>query len=541
MSNIRDIKLEDFVPQKLLEHDLDGDFSTFLSLFDTEINKWIDLLDKIGKLKHVNFVDDEYLRYIEAMLGLTPLEGFDNASRRQTIKELPNLWKTKGTEKSIRTFVATVLGVEDSQINTTITYGGTEESGYEVNTMSHSGRLDSIDLANQEFTIKGDIDVAAEDVVFPCLEFQGPATYKVAQLNPDDINDATTTICQDFISGNDWQGFDIQSSDPPAGQDGEFVFRIWFGVKDPFKVHQILVNQSTSGNTNTPYIQNTMLVSSHDSSGEEVYETMIADVNSGYDTDTSQIGYKANHGHFYLGIDNTKTGGEDGASIDLTPSRQDFIAWNDTYDIEATHRTVFSNNAGRLFAWQPHTVPPESISNDTVAYDFMFSNIQHYPLADYYWIGQETRILKSEYMANEALYGVMPKFAQLKFDQLNVDMTAGILDDYATDNNLAGKVVVLTDGLGSIGQQAFTIKTNEKLNMRVTEQVNPLWQSAVANPDNPVYYKVITTNEPVLNISVINAGFPASQVHEQKVYLEKELLDKFIPANLSLILNLSVG
>ena len=111
---------------------------------------------------------------------------------------------------------------------------------------------------------------------------------------------------------------------------------------------------------------------------------------------------------------------------------------------------------------------------------------------------------------------------------------------YEVDNNLVGKLVTLTDPLGTIGDQSFTITANDDDSMTVTEEINPAFKTAI-DADHPIYYKVITSSEPLLNINVTTAGFPASKILKQKAYLEKELQDKFVPANLSLLLNLNIG
>ena len=306
MSNIRDIKLEDFVPQRLIEYDVDGDFKEFLSLFDDELNKWIDLLDEIAKLKHVDAVPEEYLRYIEEMLGLNALTEFDAIDRRATIKALPKIWRQKGTEQAIKTFIASALGLEESQVALNITYTGADV-GEVVNSMSHAGRLNSIDLINKVMTIEGDLKTNGDDVIIPTQLFVIPTTYRIANLLPATLNDPAVAP-NDTVANGTWPGFVVDAaSDPPVGiPHFSCHFRFFIGVKDPFKVHQFLVGQATSASTSTAYIDNSFYVSTTAPSGNRIVRQIIPFSD---EPDASEsAGYRANHGHFYLGVDKTKAG-----------------------------------------------------------------------------------------------------------------------------------------------------------------------------------------------------------------------------------------
>ena len=413
-----------------------------------------------------------------------------------------------------------------------ITYTG-GDVGEIVDSMSHSGKLSSIDLPNKQMTIIGDLD-PAEDVVIPAMEFSDPSTYKLAKLNITHLNDSAVALPTNSLApGGNWSGFDVDPvNDPVPGSQAHspFIMRLLIGVKDPFKVHQFLVNQTTSASTSTTFIQNTFWLSSRWLAGAQLPVRLAPNVNSGL-TNVS-AGYRANHGHFYLGIDNTKSGGADGASIDFTMSRKDAPLWQQVsgYDQTPAHRVTFMDSSGATRPWQSHDLPPLWVINSS-----------DYPsntgtLEDYFWMWQETKVYKDDW---NSMPDPMPKLVNFKLDQLNLDM--GNSPTFETDNNLRGKVVTVYDGLGVIGNQSFTITDNDKVNMTVTEVINQNFKDAVDTGVNPVYYKVVTSNEPLLTINVNAAGFPASKLRKQQTYLEKELQDKFIPANLSLLLSLNIG
>ena len=158
----RETDLMALLPQKFEELDTSGDLSSFLAIFNEKLNEWLDLCDESIKFKYVDEVPDEYLGYIEEMLGLTPMIDFESVNRRNVVKAMATIWRTKGTEASIKTFVAKALGIPESSIAFTLTQASADTSEA-TPVATHSGALKSFGAAvDQEYhTVKVETDLQA--------------------------------------------------------------------------------------------------------------------------------------------------------------------------------------------------------------------------------------------------------------------------------------------------------------------------------------------------------------------------------------------
>lgn len=499
----RDFDLTKLLPEHLT-NTADGDLTAFLGLFEQELNTMFTLADQTALLKRVDDCPEEYLGYLEEMVGLAPMTAFLGSNRREVLKNIVSIWQLKGTYGAVRHFVGYALGVRWQDVRFTLLpkSPATPQPQPKI-----SGAVTDMDQATKTISWQDTLTVDEEEV----WAFDGTTWTQipVSELNADSL-----TTWTGFTAGATERKLYIGSVNPWRLMQLHFAYSLgntsWAGVLDTnFRVH-IPGWWSKMNSVDLPEMDHWKRLAGFDEDGE-------AEFVSAYQDDTGQL----------LRYEYTACAGtKDGVCLSLTPGWgvREYESGEEPYSGTLVYRT-FMTPSGNCYMWVPTVVDVRRHAADPN--DYIGGTYRDDPM---YWVCLEWRT-----DATATWPSTRPQLNRLALCDPTMNCGGSPEDD-----RLVGKIVTLSDPTGELPDVSYTVSGNDSNSLTTTEELDGDYLAALA-AGSPILFSVTDSEETVCVVTVTKAGYPLHKVVEQRAYLERELQAKFLPPSVTLVVNLGVG